>query len=74
MLSALGPKGQGIAAEIADGLMNVGPPEGEAADWHVHMVNGTVLDPGEVALRGEGRGSRGSVGGAVAPRGVAPCG
>jgi 5,10-methylenetetrahydromethanopterin reductase len=47
LLSALGPKGQGIAAEIADGLMNVAPPDGGAWDWYVHMVNGTVLDPGE---------------------------
>jgi 5,10-methylenetetrahydromethanopterin reductase len=67
LLSALGPKGKGIAAEIADGLMNVAPPEGSASegsagegsagegsagegsapDWYVHMVNGTVLDPGE---------------------------
>lgn len=48
LLSALGPKGQAIAAEIADGLMNVGPPQGDdVPDWYVHMINGTVLDPGE---------------------------
>ena len=47
LLSALGPKGQGIAAEVADGLMNVAPPDGGAGDWYVHMVNGTVLDDGE---------------------------
>lgn len=49
LLSALGPKGQGIAAEIADGLMTVTAPEAPGADWHVHMVNGTVLDPDEPA-------------------------
>jgi 5,10-methylenetetrahydromethanopterin reductase len=49
VLSALGPKGQAIAAEIADGLMNVAPPDGAAPDWYVQMVNGTVLDPGESA-------------------------
>jgi 5,10-methylenetetrahydromethanopterin reductase len=47
LLSALGPKGQAIAAEIADGLMHVAPPEGDPSAWHVHMINGTVLDDGE---------------------------
>lgn len=47
LLSALGPKGQRIAAEIGDGLMNVAPPDGGDWDWYVHMVNGTVLDDGE---------------------------
>jgi 5,10-methylenetetrahydromethanopterin reductase len=47
LLSALGPKGQGIAEEIADGLMNIGPPTGGSWDWYVDMINGTVLDEGE---------------------------
>jgi 5,10-methylenetetrahydromethanopterin reductase len=47
ILSALGPKGQGIAAEIADGLMNVAPPTGGDWDCYIEMMNGTVLDPGE---------------------------
>lgn len=47
ILSALGPKGQAIAAEIADGLMHVGPPETPGGGRHIQMMNGTVLDPGE---------------------------
>ena len=47
LLSAMGPKGQGIAAEIADGLMHVAPPDGGDWDWYVEMLNGTVLDDGE---------------------------
>lgn len=45
-LSALGPKGQALAKEVADGLMTVGfglPGFGECAQ----LVVGTVLDPGE---------------------------
>ena len=49
LLSAMGPKGQGIAAEVADGLMHVAPPDGGDWDWYVHMCNGTVLDEGESA-------------------------
>lgn len=49
LLSAMGPKGQGIAAEIADGLMHVAPPDGGDWDWYVEMLNGTVLDEGESA-------------------------
>jgi 5,10-methylenetetrahydromethanopterin reductase len=46
ILSALGPKGQGIAKEIADGLMYMG---GEVAgfDDAILMTAGTVLDDGE---------------------------
>jgi len=46
LLSAFGPKGQAIAREIADGWMGVTPPP-EAFDWAVHMINGSVLAPGE---------------------------
>lgn len=51
ILSAMGPKGQAIAAEIADGLMNVAPPEAPGGE-HVQLVNGTVLDPGESPTAG----------------------
>jgi len=46
LLSAFGPKGLGIAREIADGWMGFAPPP-ERFDWAVQMVTGTVLDPGE---------------------------
>jgi len=46
LISAFGPKGQAIAQEIADGWMGMSPPPYET-DWSVHMVNGTVLAPGE---------------------------
>jgi 5,10-methylenetetrahydromethanopterin reductase len=46
IISALGPKGQGIAREIADGLMMLGPSDG-SWDHFVQMVHGTVLDDGE---------------------------
>jgi len=46
LLSAFGPKGQAITREIADGWMGVTPPP-EPFDWAVHMVNGSVLAPGE---------------------------
>lgn len=46
IVSALGPKGQAIAGEIADGLMTMaaGVP---GWDWQIGMVSGTVLDAGE---------------------------
>ncbi|MDW3218940.1 MAG: LLM class flavin-dependent oxidoreductase [Acidimicrobiales bacterium] len=47
ILSALGPKGQAIAAEIADGVMHVAPPDAPGAGRHIQMINGTVLDEGE---------------------------
>lgn len=46
LLSALGPKGQALTREVADGIMTVGfglPGFGECAQ----LVVGTVLDPGE---------------------------
>jgi 5,10-methylenetetrahydromethanopterin reductase len=46
LLSAMGPKGQQIAREIADGIITVGGGV-EGFDWCVQMVNGTVLDEGE---------------------------
>ena len=46
LISAFGPKGQAIAREVADGWMGMSPPPYET-DWSVHMVNGTVLAPGE---------------------------
>lgn len=46
ILSALGPKGQAITRDIADGVMRFGNSDGS---WktYVQMINGTVLDPGE---------------------------
>ncbi len=46
LLSALGPKGQEIAREIADGIITIGGGL-DGFDWCVQMVNGTVLDEGE---------------------------
>ncbi len=46
IVSALGPKGQGIAAEIADGLMTMAAGVPGWA-WQIGMVSGTVLDSGE---------------------------
>ena len=46
IMSALGPKGQGITRDIADGLMMLGPSDG-TWDTFVQMIHGTVLDPGE---------------------------
>lgn len=46
IMSALGPKGQGITRDVADGLMMLGPSDG-TWDRFVQMVHGTVLDPGE---------------------------
>ena len=46
LLSALGPKGQALTHEVADGIMTVGfgLPD---YDWCAQLVVGTVLDPGE---------------------------
>ena len=46
ILSALGPKGQGITRDIADGVMTLSPGDGS---WNtfVQMVHGTVLASGE---------------------------
>ena len=49
LLSAFGPKGQGVAEQVADGLMHIAPPSDDRFDWWVQMINGTVLDPGEAA-------------------------
>jgi 5,10-methylenetetrahydromethanopterin reductase len=46
LLSALGPKGQKLAHEVADGIMTVGFGLG-GFDWSAQLVVGTVLDPGE---------------------------
>jgi 5,10-methylenetetrahydromethanopterin reductase len=46
LLSAFGPKGLAITREIADGWMG-GAPAPERFARAVHMVNGTVLAPGE---------------------------
>ena len=46
LLSALGPKGQALTHEVADGIMTVGfglP----GYDWCAQLVVGTVLDEGE---------------------------
>jgi 5,10-methylenetetrahydromethanopterin reductase len=46
LLSALGPRGQALAHQVADGIMTVG--FGLAGfDWSAQLVPGTVLDPGE---------------------------
>jgi 5,10-methylenetetrahydromethanopterin reductase len=46
LLSALGPKGQALTHEVADGIMTVGFAAG-GFDWSAQLVVGTVLDPGE---------------------------
>lgn len=46
LLSALGPKGQALAHEVADGVMTVGFGLG-GFDWSAQLVAGTVLQPGE---------------------------
>ena len=46
LLSAFGPKGQAVAKKLASGLMGVGPGD-KSWDWHVQMINGTVLEDGE---------------------------
>jgi 5,10-methylenetetrahydromethanopterin reductase len=47
LLSALGPKGQKLAHDVADGIMTVGFGLG-GFDWSAQLVVGTVLDPGEL--------------------------
>ncbi len=46
LFSALGPKGQALTREVADGIMTVGFGLG-GFDWSAQLVVGTVLDPGE---------------------------
>jgi 5,10-methylenetetrahydromethanopterin reductase len=46
LLSAMGPKGQEITREVADGIIVVGGGV-DGFDRCVAMMNGTVLDPGE---------------------------
>lgn len=46
LLSALGPKGQAMARDMADGIMTVGFGLG-GFEWSAQLVVGTVLDPGE---------------------------
>jgi len=46
LLSALGPKGQALTREVADGIITVGFGMG-GFDWSAQLVVGTVLDPGE---------------------------
>jgi 5,10-methylenetetrahydromethanopterin reductase len=46
LLSALGPKGQALTREVADGVMTVGYALG-GFDWSAQLVVGTVLDDGE---------------------------
>ncbi len=46
LLSALGPKGQALTHEVADGIVTVGFALG-GYDWSAQLVVGTVLDPGE---------------------------
>lgn len=58
LLSALGPKGQALAAEVADGIMTVG--FGIAGyDWSAQLVVGTVLDAGETLTSPRVRASAG---------------
>jgi 5,10-methylenetetrahydromethanopterin reductase len=46
LLSALGPKGQELTREVADGIMTVGYAM-PGFDWSAQLVLGTVLDDGE---------------------------
>ena len=46
LISALGPKGQAITTEIADGYIGSGTRPTSMA-WNVDMMTGTVLAPGE---------------------------
>jgi 5,10-methylenetetrahydromethanopterin reductase len=46
LFSALGPKGQALARQVADGIMTVGFGLG-GFEWSAQLVPGTVLDPGE---------------------------
>jgi 5,10-methylenetetrahydromethanopterin reductase len=45
LLGVMGPKGVGIARDIADGVVSPVPISG--FDWSALLVNGTVLEPGE---------------------------
>lgn len=46
LLSALGPKGQALTREVADGIMTVGFGM-PGFEWSAQLVVGTVLDAGE---------------------------
>ncbi len=46
LLSALGPKGQALTHEVAEGILTVGFGIG-GFDWSAQLVVGTVLDEGE---------------------------
>ena len=49
VLSAFGPKGQAIAKEIADGIMCYSEGANDGTwDQFIRMVDGTVLEPGEL--------------------------
>lgn len=45
LLSALGPRGQALTREVADGIITVGFGAG-GFDWSAQLVVGTVLEPG----------------------------
>ena len=45
VLATAGPRGEAVARELADGIFTVIPVRGFA--WQAHLVQGTVLDPGE---------------------------
>lgn len=45
LFATAGPRGEAIARELADGIFTVIPVDG--FDWQAHLVQGTVLDPGE---------------------------
>jgi 5,10-methylenetetrahydromethanopterin reductase len=49
LIGAQGPKGHGVAKELADGLFTVAavPDFATEFDWVPHLVWGTVLDDGE---------------------------
>ncbi len=47
-VAPVGPKGFGVARDVADGVVVTGPsPEGERWDGCAMLVQGTVLEPGE---------------------------
>jgi 5,10-methylenetetrahydromethanopterin reductase len=46
LLSALGPKGQALTRQVADGVMTVGYAVG-GLEWSAQLVVGTVLEEGE---------------------------
>jgi 5,10-methylenetetrahydromethanopterin reductase len=58
IFSALGPKGQALTHEVADGVMTVGFGLGGFA-WSAQLVVGTVLDPGEALTSPRVRASAG---------------